>query len=300
MVDLADSHWGLQFRLAFLEKKGTEFQKWFVALAGAAWGDDFEPIHAHGREGDAKADGRRLSTKTIFQCYAPDRLETAKLHRKINSDFRGVTDAWPSWIKNWILVFNKNEPLPPSIAQQLDGLRSEHPKVTLRVWTEPQLLTLLDEMSLRHLEAMFGPAPSSADLEALTMQDIVPLLTELEEMEPAPGEEPLTQPPVDKLDQNQLSPLSRTLLVAGRRKQMLVDLYFRTMPRPDAGERIAEGFRRHYNRLKEEGRTPDVVFDRLRRYAGVGVSSRREEAALAVLSYFFERCDIFEDPEVGS
>ena len=36
----------LRFREAFLEKKGTEFQDWFVRLAGYAFGADFEAVRA--------------------------------------------------------------------------------------------------------------------------------------------------------------------------------------------------------------------------------------------------------------
>ena len=38
----------------------------------------------------------------------------------------------------------------------------------------------------------------------------------------------------------------------------------------------------------------------LQHYAGTGGEPKQQNAALAVLSYFFERCDIFEDPEAGS
>ena len=62
----------LHFRIAFLEKKGTVFQDWFVALAGHAFGPDFEPVRPYGSQGDWKCDGRHLSTGTIFQCYAPE------------------------------------------------------------------------------------------------------------------------------------------------------------------------------------------------------------------------------------
>ena len=52
------------FRLAYSEKKGTEFESWFADLASHALGVDFEPVAAHGPDGDFKCDGRRLSTRT--------------------------------------------------------------------------------------------------------------------------------------------------------------------------------------------------------------------------------------------
>ncbi len=55
-------------------------------------------------------------------------------------------------------------------------------------------------------------------------------------------------------------------------------------------------FRRRYAQLQGSGRSPDQIFGHLQQYAGTGGDPGRQAAALAVLSYFFERCDIFEDP----
>jgi hypothetical protein len=63
------------------------------------------------------------------------------------------------------------------------------------------------------------------------------------------------------------------------------------------GERIAEAYRRRYARLQASDRSADEIFAHLQQYAGSGREPKQQNAALAVLSYFFERCDIFEDPE---
>ena len=71
MDEVQEAFYRLGFRVAFLEKKGTEFQDLFVRLAGYAFGPDFEAVRPYGKQGDFKCDGRRVSTGTIFQCYAP-------------------------------------------------------------------------------------------------------------------------------------------------------------------------------------------------------------------------------------
>ena len=76
--------------VAFLEKKGTEFQDWFVKLAGYAFGSDFEAVRSYGNQGDLKCDGRGVSTGTIFQCYAPEQMKAERLNRKIDQDFCGA------------------------------------------------------------------------------------------------------------------------------------------------------------------------------------------------------------------
>ena len=95
----------LQFVLAFRTKKGVEFQDWFVRLASYALGPDFEAVRAYGSRGDLKCDGRRLSTGTIFQCYAPDAMKADHLVSKIDEDFRGARDNWPE-MTEWAFVHN--------------------------------------------------------------------------------------------------------------------------------------------------------------------------------------------------
>jgi hypothetical protein len=93
-----------------------------------------------------------------------------------------------------------------------------------------------------------------------------------------------------------LSGDSGLLLQMGRRKSGLVDIFFRKSARPDLGERIAEAFRMRYAELKSLGLPADSIFKHLQDYAGMNGEPTRQGAALAVLSYFFDNCDIFEDP----
>ena len=94
MDEVQAAFYQMRFHVAFLEKKGTEFQNWFVKLARHAIGPDFEPVSAYGNQGDLKCDGRRISTGTIFQCYAPHQRNAQRLNRKISHDFCGAYEHW--------------------------------------------------------------------------------------------------------------------------------------------------------------------------------------------------------------
>jgi len=50
--------------------------------------------------------------------------------------------------------------------------------------------------------------------------------------------------------------------------------------------------------LKADRLTPDTIFGELRKFCGGfnALPPRQEGAVYAVLAYFFERCDIFEEP----
>ena len=98
MDEVQEAIYRLRFREAFLENKGTEFQDWFVRLAGYAFGSDFEAVRPYGSQGDLKCDGRRVSTGTIFQCYAPYMQSDSELNKKIDEDFRGAGEHWSTWM----------------------------------------------------------------------------------------------------------------------------------------------------------------------------------------------------------
>ena len=75
--------YGWSFKTHFADKRRTEFQDWFVKIAGYAFGPDFEEVKPYGPQGDLKCDGLRRSTGTMFQCYAPDRFEDRRTIPKI-------------------------------------------------------------------------------------------------------------------------------------------------------------------------------------------------------------------------
>ena len=171
--------------------------------------------------------------------------------------------------------------------------------MTIDIWTDAALRQIADRLPLADQQSLFGFAPSRAGLETLAMADLQPVIHQLQSMDPEPGEEPLTPPSVDKLEKNLLSEDAAELLSVGRRKEALVEAWFMKDRRADLGERIAEAFRRRYGQLRESGRSPDEILGHLQQYAGMGGDPGRQTAVLAVLSYFFERCDIFDDPETS-
>lgn len=290
-----------RFRVAYSTKKGTEFESWFIDLASHALGTDFEPVAAHGRDGDFKCDGRRLSTKTIYQCYAPGQMDQAKTIAKIDADFRGAHKHWADWMLEWTFVHNRNEGLPPGVVQHLDQLRAQHPDIAIAVWGPPlletELFVRLDDYGRK---SVFGPAPSAEGVDALTLTDIGPVIQALEREAPSPTADPIEPPSPQKLQRNALSAGVADLLRAGRRKEALVGRYFEGHPSPDLGEKVAVAFRRRYAELRQqEELSPDDIFAKLQQSAGGGGSVKRQTAALAVLSYYFERCDIFEDADGG-
>jgi hypothetical protein len=150
MDDLQRTFYLLKFQLTFRSKKGTEFQDWFAELAGYSFGPDFEKVRPYGAQGDLKCDGRRVSTQTIFQCYAPKAMTDTKLIAKIVDDFHGARTHWGAAMAQWIFVHNDSDGLPPKVIQHIDALRAAYP-VKIEIWSEPELhmLTSSSKSSIR-------------------------------------------------------------------------------------------------------------------------------------------------------
>lgn len=295
MDELQRSIYVDRFRLAFHTHKGTAFQDWFVRLAGHAFGADFEEVRPYGPYGDLKCDGRRISTQSVFQCYAPDATKEADLIAKVDEDFHGARGHWSDNMQEWVFVHNDGRGLPPNAVQHLDKLRKAHAPLSISTWSEPELLPLAMSLDISALQALFGPAASIAIVDRLVMSDLMPIIDALQRQEPDAGDPPLTPPSAEKLEKNELSEESGLFLRIGRRKSSLVDSFFRKSPRPDLGERIAEAFRMRYAELKALDLPADTIFKHLQDYAGFNGEPKRQGAALAVLAYFFDSCDIFED-----
>jgi len=142
---------------------------------------------------------------------------------------------------------------------------------------------------------LFGVVPSGRTLEKLDFASLRPVLMAIQRS-PPDEEPPLTAPSRLKLQNNALSGDAVALLRQGRRRQKLVQDFFDAWPDPSFGEDIAQGFRTRYQSLKAVGLGPDQIFCQLQAFAGgMDGEPSHQGAVLAILSYFFELCDIFED-----
>ena len=256
---------------------------------------DFHPVRPYGPKGDLKCDGFRASDGTVFQCYAPDAVKLEPLLAKLNEDFAGALVHWTTKMRRWEFVHNDSRGLPAEAVQRIAELNMANPSVALTVCGEAELRLIAMSLALHQLEDLFGAVPSGRVLEKLNFDALRPVLLAIQGQEPD-AEPSLMAPSAAKLERNALSQDAAGLLRQGRRREQLVEAFFASWPDPDLGEEIAQAFRVRYQGLKAAGLSLDNIFGELQAFAG-GMTGEpaRQGAVLAVLSYFFERCDIFED-----
>ncbi len=103
--------------------------------------------------------------------------------------------------------------------------------------------------------------------------------------------------PPGKIEANDLSESVATLLKSGMSKAPLVSAFLDTWHDETLGERLAVTFTKEYERLRGKMH-PNRIFSELQAWSGgnqIG-TSEHQMAVLTVLAYYFERCDIFEEP----
>lgn len=287
----------LQFKVTFLEKKGTSFQDFFSRIMSYAYPQDFQTVRAYGRLGDRKCDGFRVSDGTLFQVYAPDTMKLPELLAKIKEDFSGAAEYWdgPGQMRTWTLVHNDQRGLPPDAVNLMNQLREAHPAIGIDTMKDEALLSIAMTLSVHQLEDLFGQVPSQATMVQLTFEDVKPVLKAIQRQKADTNVDlkPVSQA---KLERNRLSMDAAGMLEVGRVRESLVANFLSEYPDPHFAEELAAGFRHRYAALSDDGLDPDRIFADLQRFTGgMDGSPSHQAAVLAVLSYFFERCDIFED-----
>ncbi len=287
----------LCFERAMLKKRGSEFQDFFANLMEAAHPGDFEKVRAYGKKGDLKCDGLLKSTGRIFQVYAPRETKESVMVAKIATDFKGAKTHWKAEMRGWSFVHNDDEGLPPAVVKKIDAVQKANAKLGIETWGHERLKSLLTSIPRTQLVTLFGRPPSRSDFDRLTFAPVAKVLLAIRcrEVQGGAAIDPVSP---TKLEANALNAAVADYLRLGRHREHLVQLYLEAHVNPTLGEEIASAFRAEYGRLRHDGLEPNDVFVALQEFTGGSTrgDTEHETAVLAVLSYLFERCDIFEPP----
>lgn len=298
MLDTISHDWyKVKCQIEYLKLKRNEFQSWFADVMEKAYPGDFQRVRQ--TQGDRGCDGYRISTKTIYQVYAPREIRPSALNRKIKDDFNQALEEFGEKMAAWTFVHNDPDGLTPDTAvDTFGGLKDEHPDIILATHTFNEIWDIIKNLDTEKIEDLFGSAPTISHLHYLQLNEIIPVLRFIEKHE-VPVEVTVDPPDPEKLEFNAFSEEVQDLISSGRRKATLVQQYFEKVRDPMYGESLAEAFREKYGSLKGSDLSADEIFDELRKFTGGDYfhDASKQAAVLAILSYFFERCDIFENPD---
>ena len=295
-MNLQDAYYELKFEVAFLHAKGDEFQTFFERLMGLAYKADFMACRPWGKQGDRKNDGFLKSERRLFQVYAPNVMTAAKAVAKIKEDFEGAKIHWGAYFDKWVFAHNATDGLAPDIQALLLEFEQQNKGIKLEPWGLEQFKLIFRKLTNDDRESWFGLAPTDGTKVKLSFKDLQVVLERIASL-PAPRMAEVKDVPMGKIEANALSESVAQLLKEGMAKTPLVEDFFREWHDETLGERLAEAFKAQYQGL-HRGSRPNQIFAELQSWAGGDQrgTPEHELAVLTVIAYYFERCDIFEEP----
>ncbi len=266
---------------------------------GLAYKADFMACRPWGTIGDRKNDGFLKSERRLFQVYAPNEMKPVKKAiDKITEDFEGAKKHWDEHFDKWVFVHNAYDGLPSDVIDLLLDFGKANPGIVLVPWCLEELRQIFRRLSEEDRISWFGLAPTEETKAKLGFKELQVVFESLVS-KAAPPSSTVHPVPQDKIEANALSESVSTLIKSGMSKSQLVSDFLETWYDETLGERLAVAFRKEYEKRRGT-MLPDLIFSELQTWAG---SSQRgtpehEMAVLTVLAYYFERCDIFEEPRM--
>ena len=297
MESLEKAYYEVRFENAFLKAKGNAFQTFFNELMGRAYKGDYMPCRPWGNRGDRKNDGFLKSERRLFQVYAPNKMTGRKTIDKIEEDFKGAKDFWGKHFDKWAFVHNVHDGIPPHVQKKMLELEEANPGIKLDLWGLEELLDIFRHLAKEDLESWFGYAPNSQARARMGFGELQVILESIRSQKPD-SSKPVDPVPPKKIEANQLSNGIAILLKEGMAKAPLVKDFFDDWHDSTFGEWIAVAFRGKYKMLISENMTPNEIFYELQTWVGGSErgTAEHEMAVLTVIAYYFESCDIFEEP----
>ena len=292
---LSDAYYEQKFENEFLRAKGDAFQTFFERLMGLAYKGDFMACRPWGNQGDRKNDGFLKSERRLFQVYAPNEMDAAKAMAKITEDFEGARKYWTTHFDTWVFVHNATDGLPPHVQRVLLDFQAANNGIRLESWCLEELRLVFRKLTDDDKSSWFGLALTEETKINLGFADVQVVLERIAAL-PAQLMTDVRDVPTGKIEANALSEAVARLLKEGMIKSPLVADFLSQWHDETLGERLAEAFKREYQRLRGD-HLPNQIFAELQSWAGGEHrgAPEHELAVLTVLAYYFERCDIFEE-----
>jgi hypothetical protein len=171
-MNLEQAYYEQIFENTFLRSKGDAFQTFSEKLMAMAYRANFMACRPWGNFGDRKNDGFLKSEKRLFQVYAPNEMDAAKVTSKIKGDFEGAKGYWGKHFDKWSFVHNATDGLPPHVQELLLDFEKANPGIKLEPWCMEELRVIFRTLSAEDKQSWFGLAPTEETKAKLGFKDL--------------------------------------------------------------------------------------------------------------------------------
>jgi hypothetical protein len=286
------------FDQQFAELHDNGFQEFFQKLMQYRY-PTFLPVRSYGPLGDRGSDGLCTDQDKLYACYGPQSPNEIETRRKFNHDLASALRNRLGEFSTFVFVHNDRIGMHPHIASELVTARKENPSLSfeqmgrLAFWREFKRLELLEAEDMIGQEIRVEPL-----VYGISLADLEPLLSHLGRVRDRSDLAAAHAIPMKKIEFNQLNSDIRDYLIHGMRFAKQVADYYEGFYDVLARDETAADFRERYENLVAQTLTPDEIFHELFVYvAGNRVlDAVAQTSVYTILSYFFQTCDIFEEP----
>lgn len=296
------------FQLEIHKSSGQEFENFFSKIMGLS-NKNFRPVKPQGNLGDRKNDGFDYSKGVYYQVYAPENLQQKQWEslQKLKKDFAGLYSFWEkiSKIQEFYYVLNdRYKGAYPTTESALSDLRKEYTGKKFDLFLAKHLEEVFISLPENDIINVIGIIPSPKKIEPLIgsysiLKEVVEFILSDEE----PTDFSDTFPDIDfdkKIKFNNLSNTVSALLIKGSYQAHVVDDYF-NLNSNFAKQELQKKFKKFYNDSKKQFNCPNqadiLFFDILKKATPKKDDKFVQDAVLVLMAYFFEACDIFEEPK---
>ncbi|MGK5068163.1 ABC-three component system protein [Janthinobacterium sp. RT4P48] len=304
------------FKNKVLSADAQVFENLFTSIFGYAR-PDFRQVKPQGNLGDRKNDGFEPASGRYYQVYAPENVQEKESSaiKKLEGDFDGLKSFWagiyPVGIKEYFFVLNdKYKGAYPTTYQALAELQKKHCLDKAEVIACKHLEDVIfDELQEEHVYTIVGFLPDTTTIVKLDYSVLTEVVAHVLANTPNNAVQgKLVTPEFEtKLVFNDLK-VAASFLKAGSYQDNAVESFFK-LNANFARHAVRQSLNDMYINAKTQGFVSDpisgltaqdqIYFDVLASATPNSFSGDKRATPKAVqvlLSYFFESCDIFEEP----
>jgi hypothetical protein len=299
------------FQLKVFNSDGQAFETLFTVILTLS-NPNFIQIKPQGNLGDEKNDGFDRTSGTYYQCYAPEDIEKreGKALSKLKEDFGGLKSKWnhETPIKKFFYVLNdKYKGVYASIVHELAWIKNEHGLEDAAPFLNKDLENVFFGLSDEQIFSVIGMLPKIEMDETVQLSALGEVVDHLiQTMKPKTGSGKLVAPDFnEKIEFNYLSAEVAQILTDGNYQSHALTAYFSSGP-----SGLKEDLRDIFNKLyvdlgKKYLEVPtkeksDILFFDIADKSFPNQKAAHQQAIFVLMSYFFESCDIFEEPGAKS
>jgi hypothetical protein len=309
-----DAHEKALARILFQHKiyaaDGQAFEHLFTAIMGNVY-PDFLQVKPQGPIGDRKNDGYSKSRGLFFQVFAPENLilSEAEAVKKAKNDFDGLKKYWNSFcpVKRFFFVMNdKYKGTFPTIESDLAEIKTKHNLEECGTLLAKHLEDALFGLNDDKIISIVGFLPHPEKLQQLdysVMNEVIGhVMAQKQQVTPV---QILAAPDFDeKIKFNGLGRQVGAMLTSGSFHAGLVERYFslnsnfaKQEIRNLLSQIYQQGLTRNADGVSPGVNKSDMVFFDVLATIVPNKTEAAQDAAIVLMAYFFESCDIFEDPK---